>query len=425
MDQFERLRPVACEALIAEHPSLSAIPVDDDTQQPYFARLPEVNLDHVVSFTQRQADFPGVHPGNSDPAPDLDLQALLETQHNIPFSASNAFWRLCILLSPGASHRFTAAFVFHHAIGDGNSGKAFHTTFVRALHAVMSTETKSLIKSPQTPLLPNIEAVHPLPLSFFYLAKKVFQAKIWSGGREPGLWTGSKIQPPSPTHLRLVPFPKQLVESLINRCRQERTTITAVLQTVVARSLFANLPAEFSRLNCSGALSCRRWLPDIITDDSMGVWVQDYSETYSRDNLALPSNTSFPWTEAQRSRQTIEAALAQQGRDCGVNLLKFVNDFQQELCLSKLGVDRDQSFEVSNIGVVRSESDPSRPEIRGMVFSQCAGVIGNAVQVSVATGGDGCLVLAFSWQDVVVEDELVDAVIGSVKDDLCLVAGYE
>ena len=260
-----------------------------------------------------------------------------------------------------------------------------------------------------------------MPLSFFYLAKKVFQAKVWSR-RDPGLWTGSKIQTPLKTRVRLVPFPAQILTRLRARCRQEQTTITALLQTVVARSLFAHLPEGFFRLNCTGALSARRWLPDVITDESMGVFVVDMEESYSRSEV-MAADGSFPWDEARRSRQTIEGALSLEGRDAGPNLLRFVNDYQQELCLSKVGQDRDKSFEVSNIGAVHFESDPEKPSIEGMVFSQCASIMGNALMVSVVTGGDGCLVLALSWQEGVVEEQLVDAFIESTKDELRHLSG--
>lgn len=413
----------ACSALIAEHPVLSAIPAADETQQPYFVRLSPINLDEVITFQQRQLVSADTVTADGDPVPDLDLQALLQTQHNAPFSAPNPYWRLCILIDRAKQRQFTAAYIFHHALGDGTSGKAFHQGFLRALNKAEPGKTETIIESPKMPLLPNIEALHPMPLSFFFLAKKLFQAKIYSW-RDPGLWTGGKVQTPANTQLRLAPFSKKLVTAVRERCRREHTTITAVLQTVVARSLFTHLPDNFTRFACTGAISCRRWLPDLITDEVMGVFVQDYEETYSRADV-VPPNSSFPWNEARRSRKTIESVLARKGKDAGPNLLRFVSDYQQELCYSKIGHDRDKSFEVSNIGAVspQNENEAMKPVLQAMVFSQCASVIRNAVQVSAVTGGDGCLVLAFSWQEGIVEGSLVDAVIGSLGDELRLLAG--
>jgi hypothetical protein len=411
----------ACEAAIAEHPSLSAIVADDHTQDPYFVRLPQIDLDQVVFFQDRQPGLLGTE-ANGEPTPDLDLQTLLATQHNLPFKAPDPLWRLCILQDTENKQQFTAAFVYHHAIGDGTSGKAFHQTFLRALSTAPVDEPKSVILPPQIPMLPNIETIHSMALSLWYLAKEIFQAKIYSR-RDQGLWTGAKIRKPTQTRLRLVPFSESIVMALRDLCRQENTTITAFLQTLVARSLFTQLPVEFSKLNCSGALSCRRWLPDIITDDCMGVWVQDYEEQYTRDATIPSSDDTFPWAEARRSRQTIQSVLNMKGKDASISLLQFVDDYQQELCLSKIGLERDKSFEVSNVGVVPPQTDPDMPAIKGMVLSQCASVMGNALQVSVVTGGDGCLVLAVSWQEGVVEVDLVNAFIESARDEVYRLAG--
>jgi hypothetical protein len=405
----------ACEAALAEHPSLSAIVADDHTQDPYFVRLPRINLDQVVSFQVRKPGLLGIE-ANGEPAPDLDLQTLLATQHNTPFKTPGAFWRLGILLDTEDARQFTAAFVYHHAIGDGTSGKAFHHTFLRALGTVDSSEqTKAIIKPPSIPLLPHIELIHSMSLSFPYLAKKLFHAKIFSR-RPSGLWTGSKILGPSQTRLRLVPFSKLLVSTARARCRIEGTTITALLQVIVARSIFAHIPAHFTRLACSGAISCRRWLPD-ISEDAMGVWVQDYEEAYSRAAV-LPSDDSFPWAETRRSRKTIESVLKMKGKNASTSLLQFVDDYQNELCLSKIGKERDKSFEVSNIGLMVPKTDPEMPSINGVVFSQSASVVGSAIEVSAATSGDGCMVLAISWQQGVVEAGLINEAVESIKQDM-------
>ncbi|KAK9853453.1 uncharacterized protein MYU51_006575 [Penicillium brevicompactum] len=404
----------ACEAAIAEHPALSAIVADDHTQEPYFVRLPQVDLDRIVSIQDRKPGLLATE-ANGEPAPDLDLQTLLATEHNTPFKAPDAFWRIRLLLDVEDECQFTVVFVFHHAIGDGTSGKAFHQTFLRALDSIGDSEkTKSIIQSPSNPLLPNIERISSMSLSFLYLAKKLFQVKVYSR-RPPGLWSGSKILGPSQTRVRLVPFSKLLVSAVRDICRAQKTTITALLQTVVARALFANIPDSFTRLFCTGALSCRRWLPE-ITDDMIGVWVQGFEETYRRDSV------SALWEEARRSRRTIESVIKMKGKDSSTNLLQFVDDYQEELCLSKIGKDRETSFEVSNIGVIPPQMNSDKPAIHGMVFSQSASVMGNAVEFSAATGGDGCLVLSVTWQQNVVEPELIHEVVESIKQDLYALA---
>ena len=402
----------ACEFVIKKHPILSAIPIGEDTNEPYFARLPEVDLEHPISFQNRNHAFPEAN------GVDVELEALLNVQHNTPYSAPFPYWRLCVLIDTANERRFTAAYVFHHAISDGTSGKVFHRAFLEGLHtAATSAETRQVVSSPEMPLLPNLEAVHPMPLSLPYLATVLFREKVWSS-RDPGLWTGSEIRVPLETQMRHIVIPKSVATSLKNCCRQHNTTITAALQTIISRSFFTHLPTNFSKLQCQSALSTRRWLPDIINEDSMGVWVQDFDETYTRDDL---TGEPFPWAEATRTRQTIENVLSLEGKNASPNLLKYVNDYQQTL-LSKIGKQRGSSLEVSNVGVFTSDlasSDSSeRPQIGRMLFSQCASLTGSAVEVSAITGVDGCMVLAFSWQTEVVELELISAVIESTEKEL-------
>lgn len=372
-------------------------------------------MDQSVTFQKRKSAFPD---GDEK---DIELEALLNVQHNTPFSAPLPHWRLCILLDPENERRFTAAFVFHHGIADGTSGKAFHKTFLETLHtaAESSAETKQVVTSPTVPLLPNFEAVHPMTLSIPYIAGVLFKEKIWSW-REPGLWTGSEIRIPLETHMRHIVIPKSVAAAFKQICRPHNTTITAALQVLFARALFVQVPEAVSQITCNGPLSTRRWLPNIITDDSIGVWIQEYNESYMRTSLA---GDSFPWDEATRSRQTIESVLSLQGKNSSTNLLKYVNNYHQELLMPKVGQLRGNTFEMSNVGIFPaavggSTSNFSKPQIGRMLFSQCASVIGSAIEVSVITGGDGCMVLAFSWQQGVVEDELVSSAIESIEKEL-------
>lgn len=377
-------------------------------------RLPEIDLDQPISFQERRHEV-----SEAEPEEDPGLEALLRTQHNTGFTPPYPFWRLCILTEASNERRFTAAFVYHHAIGDGLSGKSFHRAFLRALHAAAPLtpgEAKRVIPSPKIPLLPNLEEVHPLPLSIPYLLNVAFRVKVWSP-KDPGLWTGSEIQTPLETQMRFLALPKATTLSLRKVCHEKGTTITALLQTIVARSMFHHLPTNYTSLKCLGVISTRRWLPEPITDDSIGVWVEDFPEYYKREAI---NTANFPWAEAQRSRKNIEAALAKEGKNSSPNLLRWVNDYHQEIFLSQIGKARMVSYEVSNIGVegIGQQRDPTKPVLGRMVFSQSATVVGSAVNVSVVTGGDGCLAITLSWQTGVVDNELMESVIRQMKMEL-------
>ncbi|KAE8351366.1 alcohol acetyltransferase [Aspergillus coremiiformis] len=409
----------ACETLIGQHPILTAVPIDEGTKEPYFARLPNVDLSQSVFFEKRKHNVPDVDDR------DEELDTLLNTQHNIAFKLPLPSWRLIVLTDDAdrTEREFTVVFVFHHAISDGTSGKVFHKSFLQALQSMSSLTTdavKEVIQSPDSPLLPPGEAVHPQPLSMSYLAIQLFKDKIYKP-RDPGLWTGSEIRTPLETKVNHIVFPKHISSAFKERCRENKTTITAALQTIFARSLFTHLPETFTKVQCNSPMSARRFLPDPITDDSMGVWVQEYTEQYARKDLS--DRSSFPWSEAVRSRATIEKEISKEGGDSSVNLLKYVDDYHNKLYLSKIGQQRSSTFEVSNLGAIDlGPPVEGMPRIGRVIFSQSASVTGNAIEVSVASGGDGCLVLAFVWQEGVVEELFMLSVIGSVRKeiyDLC------
>ncbi|KAK2808357.1 hypothetical protein FQN50_004742 [Emmonsiellopsis sp. PD_5] len=412
----------ACKTLIAQHPILSAIPLAEETNDPYFVRLPEIHLDKCVIFKERQNSSPASNV--SGPERDSELDELLNVQHNTGYSSPSPFWRLCILTDPVNLRTFTAAFVFHHAIGDGGSGKAFHTTFLQALSSTISLpppsdEVDTVVTSPKDPLLPTYEDLLPMTVTIPFLVSTLFKHYVWSS-RNPNLWTGAKITAPLTSRLHHIAVSKDRTTLLKNLCRKNETTITATLQTIVAGALFTKLQKNHSNLECAGVISSRRWLRDPVNDDSMGVWVQDFHEHYSREKF-FDQDGSFklPWDEARRSRKTIEATLKLEDTNAMPNMLKYVNDYHNDLYLSKLGKDRQQSFEVSNIGIVKandadSNTEVQAPQIGRMLFSQSASVTGPAISVSVITGGDGCLALAFAWQEGIVEADLMDHVIETV-----------
>ncbi|KAK2865000.1 hypothetical protein FQN49_004008 [Arthroderma sp. PD_2] len=426
----------ALETLVGQHPVLSAIPLEEDSTNPYFARLPEIDLDQCVTFQQRKSSLPSKpsskDDGESNPDPDrerdVELDELLNVQHNASFSAPLPYWRLCVLTDHQDSCQFTAAYVWHHAIGDGSSGKAFHKTFLQALHHACSApplDVKSVIVSPKTPLLPNLEEVYPMPLSIFFILSVLFFTKIWKTARDPGLWTGTKITTPLENQIRHLVVSERDTIALRDLCRENKTTVTAALQTLLANALFTNLPEQCTKLYCEGAISNRRWLTDdSITDDSIGVWVQDFGELYSRDKFSKKEDRlEFSWDEARRSKQNLDRILSKKGKNAMVAMLKYVGDYQNELFLPKLGKEREKSFEISNVGVFRSgsedlEAKEKGPQIGRMVFTQSANVFGSAISSSVITGEDGCLVLGLSWQKGVVDADLVAAVIRTVNEKL-------
>jgi hypothetical protein len=382
----------ALSTVIQRHPILSAIPVDEDSAAPYFARLPEINLEDVVTFVTRQALYDG-------DGQDAELDSFLEKEHNIGFKANYGrvpFWRLIILMNLGSDIEFVASFIYHHALGDGASGVAFQKHFFSALVSAPEHLKSKVISSSSLPLLHNLELLHPLPIP----------------PTSPSLplsptWTGGPISLPMKSHFQTLVLPQDLTNSLVRTCRDHQTTLTATLPVLITRILSNLLPTGPHALKCIIPVNIRRFLPPgQIADDDMGVWIDAISITYESKNDSI-------WDQASISKDVISAYLASDGQRINVARMKQRGDMRAVFS-ALVGRDRDSSFEVSNLGVVRSEKGDGWSMGR-CGFSRSAFAAGSAFSIGAITGCDGCLCLGFSWQERVVEKELIGDVMKGVR----------
>ncbi|KAL4977933.1 hypothetical protein BDW66DRAFT_165322 [Aspergillus desertorum] len=387
----------ALEILINQHPILSAIPIGEDTDEPYFARLPGIDLAQPISF-QKTAK------GLTLDEHDSELQFLIQTQHDTGFAAPLPYWRLIVLTGGESEKHFTAA---------------FHRTFLRALRELASLtpgEAKQVVHPPEIPLLPPLEDVHPLPITIPFLLKIAFKTWVYSK-QDSSLWAGGPFQLPLSTQVRFLVLSAAQTLALVKICREHSTTVTCAIETAIARSLFPHIPEKYTRVAGSIPITQRPWLPDTITDEAMGVYVQEMSEIFTRKAV---TQETFPWDEAQRARRTIQKELALESKNTSVGLFKYVKDYRRDLCESKIGKPRPVTFELSSLGVVKTESseDASIPQMGRVIFTQSASVTGAAIEFSLVTGADGSLALGISWQPGVVDQDTVQAVLDTLKREL-------
>lgn len=234
----------ALSIVIHRHPILSTIITEIDTPTPCFGRLPFFDLQNVVSIVDRQQPYP------SGDGRDIELDKLLETPHSEPFendSNDAPFWRLLILTNPvqGGDHTFTASFVYHHAISDGSSGLIFHKHFLAALNSSPKPLRSAVIKTPKTPLLPELENLHPFPVSFPRLVTAFFANKFPTLRR--GVWAGAPASMKGQRRFRSVTLSPTVTSAFVAACKSNGTTVQSTLQVLTAASLFSILPEKFKR----------------------------------------------------------------------------------------------------------------------------------------------------------------------------------
>lgn len=408
----------AIAKVVHRHQILSAIPQDEDLESAYFVQLPSIDLERAVTFVERKWT-----DNNTDR--DIELDELLQQQHNINFKGDDGelpYWRLIILSPPRDVSSFFACFVFHHAIGDGQSGLAFHRSFHEALLAVdmdpmRPDEPQTVAKPPVTPLIPSLEQMHPLPLSFWFILSALWKS-IFPGKNEK-LWTGRAIDFAFQTRrIHNIVIPADRTSALITASRAHRVSLTATVTSLLALAVFSTLDVEkWDSLKANVPISLRRCLPvDKVDNDTMGTYVTTATADFQRAHV-LPLvkerlRSDFVWKAAQDTKGTIDAAVSRGGKNDVVGLLRWAGPLKK-FFEGKQGKQPDASFEFSNVGVFRYAKEPSKGEwkIEDVIFGQDGNVVGPVFQLSGATGPNGKLIISFAWLQEQVEQDFIINVI--------------
>jgi hypothetical protein len=409
----------ALEHVIRSHAILSAIPVNEDSPDAYWARLPSIDLALCVSFVTRSRPI-------TQSEEDSELDEILEEQHNTNFKSGYGtlpFWRLVILQDIGAKASFTASFIFHHGIGDGAAGLIFHRAFQTALNNVSLSSSPladcivEIKVSSEIQLLPPLEQLHPLPIN-----------GTPASFRTEGLqeWTGDEIQLPCMSRYRSLYFSSASSTRFAQRCKENGLTLTSGLHAIMAGALFDALPSTIEALTGIIPINLRPWLslPSEDANKAIGSFIDaikvqmrrsDYESSDQKTIRGLPA--------ARHTSKTIKSYLADNASPSGepytsVAFFQAIPDVAVAF-KSMVGTNRDAAFEVSNLGRF-TENVQSQPgslwRIGRMTFSRGAVVFGAAVTTSIVSGGDGALTISFSWQEGVVEDSFVEHVVGRVKE---------
>lgn len=389
----------ALSMLISKHPILSAIPFAVDTPNPYFIRLPKIVLSEVVTFVKDDSSSDWIEI----------LDEVIEEQHNRPFdiqlNKNLPFWRFCVLESNQDPTHFILVFVFHHALMDTKSALSFHEELEECIAEYAGLEPSDTIYSPSHALFPPLEELHTLPVSQEFL-----QSQEKHHEPSPDSWTGSPQVTPVKTRFSSLWLSETETRRLAAASKKKHTSITAALQTLITAGLFSVLPSKYRKMQADCAVSLRRFLPEPVTATTLGCYVGSLSMTYHR----MPS---FDWAEARRTKVNIEQAVAKKGGDMPVGYLKFIPN-QHIWMRQKLGRKRMSGFELSNVGASSVSRGKRDFEIESILFSQSSSACSAAIKVSAVTGPDGRLALGFTWQEGIVEADMVEKLKGALKSEV-------
>ncbi|MCJ1295505.1 hypothetical protein MMC34_007068 [Xylographa carneopallida] len=417
---------IAISRLLCQHGSLNCYVEGVDTSEPRFQRLNTIEIQDVLQIED-------LEKGDS-------LAQKLQFLHDQSWSVDRKpLWKLVVMREPRVAGDTAVgltlhiAFVYHHVIGDGLSGAAFHASLIRELESIEKTgqhpqESPTAIDTPPSiNLIEPIEKLTPLPLSWSFLIKQVVQEyapRSLIGAPSP-LWTGLPVQTldkcPLRSRVQIVTIRRDRVESLLQECRKHGVTITSLLSATIVTILAKALP-EAPRFLGWTAYTLRRAtgtsMNDIVNQTS------SFETNYPADSLDsirkasnITERVESLWSTATCFHAQMQDELARCPRDNPVGLLPYVSD-HVKYYQKKFGKAREATWELSNLGVFKKIPDslPGVWTLEGMTFTQGAQPVGPAFTVNCASVQDGPLTMAITWQDSVVHQEIIDALAHGFTD---------
>jgi hypothetical protein len=439
----------ALAEVINHQPALSIIGVSQPSEgkkgyhQLWEARLPALRIQDCVEFLEVQGD--------------VDLAQVFENAHNQWFDTKNTtkpWWRLLVV-----NGRY-AVFVFHHSIGDGLSGYAFHRSFLAALNNnEASSKSVSGVAKNAFVIHPTVKMPTASPfdhidnkLSWFYVIYGflfwsilrffvnqkyfLFSDAVFSKGY-PTIAKPFPVEMNTRTKVELLRIDSETMTKCLSECRKHNTSFTALLHTLIQITLAADFYPKakfgFSRL----AVNLRSLLK---VDPGRDVFTNAVSVYYRVQLLgryrscainrspppALAStqdisiNAPKVWEMAKTYKTDLNHA-TYKSRTVVQDFLvcKILEGDMEDISFYGHGLYQNNSFLISNLGVFepRENMVDSGWSIKDAAFSAAAiratlGDFGIVFDVASVKGED-CLISA-TYEAGVLKDEMVKGVLMTV-----------
>ncbi|KAF5023411.1 hypothetical protein F66182_4511 [Fusarium sp. NRRL 66182] len=423
---------------IVKHPLFTAGRLNDDSKRPCWARLRRIDLDNHIEWR--------TVPSSDDYDQILQDAMLWQVNNRYTHLETRPQWR-SVILKPTESKFIDVVFAWDHTAGDGKSGRIFHDSLLASLTSQESGEEAILIKDrsfevPTKPFTPALECLVKFPLTFNYVLTEAKRNLTISSNKaiSPQEATWAPIQPkPCETRFTTITVQESLFKPILNKCRQENTTLTALLHTLVLVSLATRLPEtkaqafqngtpicmrQFYRPERSGlnmeetVVNCVAYWPYIFDRHSVAKIRKQLKDVEARPEASSEMEATV-WSLARESRQGLSEKLKQGTKNDAIGLTKFIRDWRS--FLADVSKTRTYSWEVSNLGVIKG-AVPNKEETGGRcweieraIFTQAAPVAGAALTFSLISVKDKALTVTCCWQVGVVQEDLVQALSSDIE----------
>ncbi|KAL7810831.1 alcohol acetyltransferase [Trichoderma gracile] len=440
----------ALSHVVRHQPMLRVGIAADDSNDAHFTHIPSIDLRDHVSVT--------LIPCQTAQEYEDRVAQQQGWEHDQKFAniAERPPWRITILrpsgdVPPELQGIEDVFFAFHHALMDGTSGRLFHEMLLAApsyqgssssSSSSTSDEADPVLSFPNPPSLPESqEQGIDFTLSWSYTLRTLWTElgpSFLKPAKQP-IWNAIPIDLSLPyrTRVKAIDYSPEQLSLLLSACRSHGVTLTALLHSLVLTALAKRIasPEEAPAFAAATPLSLRPYLSPVRSDpahaSSLRCLVAGCSHEFSPDAVAAlraqdADVNALIWRNAQHVKAELAQKLAKIPQDDIMGLLKYISDWFA-FWRGRDGKQRADSWEISNIGVLKNNNPQTNdaqgehedkkdeegdeagiPRATRLLFTNGAMVAGPPMGINVASVAGSAFTIGLSWQDRVVEEELME-----------------
>ncbi|RGP70862.1 hypothetical protein FLONG3_7318 [Fusarium longipes] len=412
----------ALGSLIAENPMLRVGIKDEGSTDAYFTHIPEMKLSNFVEF----------RTSASDTSFNKDLENLHCWCHDQIFQdvETRPPWRVFVLRPVGETPGFEAVvFAYHHSLMDGMGGRLFHEKLLEKLNSLpQDPSPPGILSFPESPVLPEPQDKvidYTTTFSHRFLSVLNWMRPSFLGPATHDIWSAEPIEFSRPHKTRLVTLdiPAVVVESVLEATRSHRTSVTGLLHALALASLSRRVP-DAPGFTSATPISMRPYISHTadpgLKQALFGCVSGTAHEHRSVEVNALRSAKGealdgLVWSRARKIKDELKQKTSSLPANDGLQALNSITDWTDFL-VERDGQKRKRTWEVSNIGMLTqaAENGDDKRTIWHAMFTNGPMVSSDPMSISVISVKNGTLTLGITWNDGVVDDQLMEG----LREDL-------
>ncbi|KAI1775940.1 alcohol acetyltransferase-domain-containing protein [Hypoxylon cercidicola] len=441
----------AIALIVLEHPMLRVGLRNEHARKPVFVELESVDFRNHIEWRIL--------------SPSIDYEAellkLIRDRLDVKVESpeTKPAWRILVLHIAGTDF-VDVMFEWGHAHIDGISVKLFHEDLLRKLNngeeagsSVFKDRVLTIPPEKRRDLLPPLHDLCEFPITTRWAL-----TTLWKGVKPPVLSGKSDLvanwapiqRTPYVTQYRHFGLNNNTLQNVLTACREHRTTLTGLLQTLTMFSLATRLTPEEARgfigttvVNLRPIMSSKflqsynidpkKTMANFVTMVDHEYDTELVAKIRARTNESSDKEThncmakleELVWPTAERVRADLQKRLDEGRKNDQMGLMKFIPDFRL-LLKDWVKKPRVYSLSVTNLGVVDgnpSNADTTAAEgdqsgkwtIDRAVFSVSPEVHQAAFVICPVAVNGRELYVSCDWQEAAMDTMLAEGIVADLE----------